>query len=582
MLSLFAHPNRLWLLAFVPFLLVTVLRARQRRARAWKALGQDGRLTGDGGWGWAVAIIFLLLALAQPRWGNTGATNLPPGHDIVIVVDVSRSMGAEDAVPNRLGVAIESAESLVNALSRERGNRVAVVAFAGRGVTRCPLTENLGAAREALRALRPGGVKPGGTDLAAALETAADAFDPEDHAEGKTIILFSDGEDHPSRWLAASQRLRSLGIVAHSVSIGDPEKGHPVPEGAGKPFLSYRGETVLSKRNDKPFEGIAEETGGAVLKVGLASVDLGSLYLKKITPVARRKREAIRPPERTERFSLFILAALISGLAGSWPGSGRLPLFYPWFFGIALIGSIGAGGNSKLPKDWIEAGRKAFASKRFDEALKDFQQASSVMPDHPVPLYDQGAACYQLGQYPEAYASYIKARETADPSLRTKLDYVLGNTALALGDIPGAIRHYDDCLSSRAPGKALDDVRRDAAINRQFAEERAKNPSIPPDADGKQDEGSKRPKPRQQRGGDDESDQSNPGMGDPSDGVPPDDMTPKNRSGAGGAGGGGPNPPKPGSPEAKLASAIENVKQARKSRLEEEEASKPERDKLDW
>ena len=122
----------------------------------------------------------LFVALAQPRWGRLAAPPLLPGHDVVLMIDVSRSMGAEDAVPSRLAVAVEAAESLVNALSRGPANRAAVVAFAGRGVRRCPLTENLGAVLDALRRLRPGAVRPGGTDLGAALDEALEAVATDD------------------------------------------------------------------------------------------------------------------------------------------------------------------------------------------------------------------------------------------------------------------------------------------------------------------------------------------------------------------------------------------------------------------
>ena len=121
----------------------------------------------------------MIFALAQPRWGRLPAPPLAPGHDVVLLVDVSKSMGVEDAVPSRLAVAVEAAESMVTALASEpAANRVAVVAFAGRGVQRCPLTENLGAVLDALHRLRPGTVRPGGTDLGAALDAARDALAP--------------------------------------------------------------------------------------------------------------------------------------------------------------------------------------------------------------------------------------------------------------------------------------------------------------------------------------------------------------------------------------------------------------------
>ncbi len=138
---------------------------------------------------WLASLVCLIVALAQPRWGRSTSPPSPPGHDVVLLIDVSRSMAAEDAVPNRLAVAIESAESLVNALFEEPANRAAVVAFAGRGVLCYPLTENLGAVLDALHRLRPGLVRPGGTDLGAALDVALEAVDPQEHAQGRAIVV---------------------------------------------------------------------------------------------------------------------------------------------------------------------------------------------------------------------------------------------------------------------------------------------------------------------------------------------------------------------------------------------------------
>ncbi len=115
----------------------------------WSALGQGGSPPTDGTNGWLAALICLIVALAQPRWGSGEGPPRPPGRDVVLLVDTSRSMGARDAVPNRLGVAVEGARSLVQSLKRSPGDRLAVVAFAGCGVVRCPLTEDTDAAIEA-------------------------------------------------------------------------------------------------------------------------------------------------------------------------------------------------------------------------------------------------------------------------------------------------------------------------------------------------------------------------------------------------------------------------------------------------
>ena len=196
-------------------------------------------------------------------------------------------MAAEDAVPNRLAVAIESAESLVNALFEEPSNRAAVVAFAGRGVLYYPLTENLGAVLDALHRLRPGLVRPGGTDLGAALDVALEAVDPQEHAQGRAIVVFSDGEDLADRWSSQIERLRQHDVVVHAVAIGDADQSHLIPSGKDAQPLSYlrrSGRNVRIKRRGS----VARQTGGILVPLGLASVDLGPLYQTKIEPAARR------------------------------------------------------------------------------------------------------------------------------------------------------------------------------------------------------------------------------------------------------------------------------------------------------
>src|SRR5262249_53505220 len=158
---------------------------RLRRRRTWEALAQRGQAPREGTRWWLGSIVCLIVAMAQPRWGRLAGTPPPPGHDAILLMDVSRSMGVADAVPNRLGVAIDAAESLIEALADDQANRAAVVAFAGGGVVLCPLTENLGAVLETLHRLRPGTVQPGGTDLGAGLDAALEAVEPQEHAQGQ-------------------------------------------------------------------------------------------------------------------------------------------------------------------------------------------------------------------------------------------------------------------------------------------------------------------------------------------------------------------------------------------------------------
>ena len=576
-----AQRNLLWLLLFVPCLLAWVTRGARRRARQWAALGQGGRIRGDGSGGWLAAIACLIVALAQPRWGRSPAPPLPPGRDLVLLVDGSRSMAAGDAVPDRLGVAVEAASSLVGALGREPGNRVAVVAFAGRGVLRCPLTENLGAVVDTLRQVRPGEIRPGGTDLGAGLAAAIDAFggqnqgqEPE-QAGGRTVVVFSDGEDHAGSWEPALQRLRAAGIVVHAVAVGDAEHGHPVPSARGGGTLSYQGAAVLSRRSDRELAAIAEATGGAVVPLGLAAGDLGDLYLKRIEPVARQKRLVFHASERAERFRWFVLAALGLGLVGSKPGRGG---YAPR--GIRLLGRVGlvavlglamgaaerkgekADGMTAVAA--VEAGRRAYDAGRWAEALAAFERAIALDPKAAVPRYDAAATLFQMERYTEAFDQYGEARRRARADLRTRIDYALGNTALALGDAAGAVADYDACIASLAPGSGLDAVRRDAAVNRRFAVESARRKPATPRAE---DESSPAPRPRGPgRGGGDQGSPDPAAQGPPGGVDAPGEGRP-GRRGPGGAGGSATAPPEAGAASDRLDSALERVREARRHRL---------------
>ncbi len=617
----FAHPERLWLLLILPILTAWTVRGRSLSRRDWSGLAQRGRAPRNGTLGLIGCAACLIVAMAQPRWGHEQSPSLPPGHDVIIAIDVSRSMAAEDAVPNRLALAAEAADSLVNALAADPANRVGLVAFAGRGVVRCPLTENLGAVLDALRRLRPGTVRPGGTDLGAALDAAFEAMGAEEHAQGRAIVLFSDGEDHAARWSKRLERLRQDEVVVHAIAIGDSDQGHAVPSGKNAQPLTYHGEPVLSRRSDAVLEQIVRETGGVLIRLGLASIDLGSLYETKIEPAARRRRETSGNKTRAERFPLCLLAALGFFLAGSYPlrrgWTWRWTWTWPWamsrpvpklrlglivFAGCAAItGAVGPArqAGSNRARAAVAEGQAAYNEGRLDESLSAFETAISLVPRSAIPRYDAAAALFQLGRYEKAQESYLEARQLADPSLRTKIDFVLGNTCLALGDIAGAIAAYDQCLSSTAKGAAIDSVRRDAAINRQFALEQSQSLAAPDGQSAKDQSRASQPdrkgaRNRRAGGGDEQSpddqaengpDAGGGGSGRQSDENPGKQHPPRNRRRVGGAGGARSSQSGPAgeSPEDRLDAALEHIRNAQNRRLPDDEPpTSANDDRKDW
>jgi len=598
----FAHPESLWLLTLLLPVLLWAIRGRRRRRRDWQALAQRGRVSRQGTLAVVASVACLIVALAQP-WGRTASSALPPGHDVVLIVDVSRSMGAEDAVPNRLAEAVEVAESLVRALAREPANRAALVAFAGRGVLFCPLTENLGAVLDALHRLRPGTVRPGGTDLGAALDAALEAVEPEEHAQGRAFVVFSDGEDHARRWSSRLDRLRQHDIVVHTVAIGDPDQGHPITdERTGLP-LKYHGGPVLSRRFDASLEAIARETGGTIVKLGLASADLGSLYQSKIEPLARQRREASRFASRFEWFPFLLFSAMTLLLAGSLPAGRGWSWTWRWTWGwrrparglvhagLLLTVAVMTAGAAHAPPSFrgesaaqaLGRGKAAYDAGRMDEALAAFEAGIDHAPKLAVPRYNAAATLFRLERYAEARQRYLEARQRAASSLQTKIDYALGNTALIQGDIPAAIASYDECLASTAKGATLDQVRRDAAINRRFALEQAQAMAVPQGINSDDRSPSQRPERRGAQNPGKRGDESSPegqSENDPgTGGASPDadtqgdrDRPPSRRRRIGGAGGAGATPPgaRGDSPDDRLDAALENIRAAQSRRMPDE------------
>ncbi len=570
----FARSDWLWLGLIIPLLVLLVAATRRRRVRDWNDLGQAGRPSSDGGWAWVVALGLLILALAQPRWGRLAGSELPPGHDVVLLIDVSRSMAAEDAVPNRLQVAVESAEGLVRALGRGEGNRAAVVAFAGRGVLRCPLTTNLGAVVETLQTLRPGEVRPGGSDLGLAIDAALDAFDTEERAEGRTIVLFSDGEDHSENWKTRPARLRGARVILHAIALGNADQGHPLPVPTRRGdletlrYLTYQGELVRSQRDDEPLRALSLGSGGAFVPLGLASADLGTLYRERIEPIARQRRDAERTPERVERFQIFVFFALLIGVVGSWPGwrARQIPRQWPRLSAVALnvvAGlSIGAANQAETPEKAVAEGNAHYQAGDLPQALAAFEQAARLAPQDPIPRYNAGAVLYQLGRFGEAIEHYRDARKWANEALQTKVDFAIGNTSVALGDLTSALRHYDLCMASTVNGQEYEAIRQDARINRQFAEQLASS-ALEEEVGGEPGGDAPGQEPDSSSG-----DSPEPASLEEEPESKLEDSSNSIRSTTkGGAGGSGSREPPPGTPERRLADALESIKEAKDRRL---------------
>ncbi len=233
-----------WLLALVPLALLLYARAFARQRAALAAFIAEGLaprlLPGTSArrrWGRALclsgALACLIVALMQPHWGQ-GPREVPRlGRDVIVLLDVSYSMLAEDAAPNRLTRAKAAIRALAEAVQRDGGHRLALIGFAGRADVLCPLTRDYGLFLKRLEDASADGVARRGTSIGEALRQAVRALG--ELAPGYAdLVLVSDGEDHAGLALEAAAMLGSLGLRLHTAGVGDPDRDVPIPVGDGK------------------------------------------------------------------------------------------------------------------------------------------------------------------------------------------------------------------------------------------------------------------------------------------------------------------------------------------------------------
>jgi len=223
-------------------------------------------------------ILFMVLALARPQFGTRLKNVKREGQDIMIALDVSLSMMAEDIKPNRLEKAKHEISTLIDRLE---GDRVGLIAFAGKAFIQCPLTLDYGAAKMFLHIMTPDLIPVPGTAPGEAIQKAVESF-VEKERKHKVLLLITDGEGHEGDPVEIAKAAAREGVVIYCVGIGS-SKGVPIPladpQGRQTGFKKSReGEVVMTKLDELTLEKIALETGGKYYRASPGEVELEKIY----------------------------------------------------------------------------------------------------------------------------------------------------------------------------------------------------------------------------------------------------------------------------------------------------------------
>lgn len=268
-----------------------------------------------------LGLVSLALALARPQFGVRTTMAPQRGIDLVVALDVSRSMLAEDARPNRYAHAVLQIREL---LDRLPGNRVGLVLFAGQAFVQCPLTLDYGAVGMFLEIAGPGAVSVEGTALGDALRVAGRCFDPDDR-QHKVIVVFSDGENHLGNPVAEAERLAGEGVRIFTVGVGSAA-GELIPDRSESGAMSFHrdasGSPVTSRLDERTLQSVALAGDGSYHRSSLGGDELQQLA-DQVAQIDRKGLGSHQFTQYEERYQIPGAIGLVCFLLEALLGDGR-------------------------------------------------------------------------------------------------------------------------------------------------------------------------------------------------------------------------------------------------------------------
>ena len=401
------------------------------------------------------AIILGLIALAGPRFGTQYEDVIPKGSDLYVLIDVSRSMLAEDVPPSRLGRAKADVAALVNRLE---GERVGLIAFAGQAVVKCPLTVDYDAFRRSLDELDPSSAPRGGTAIGDAIRKALEVFHARTERD-QAILLITDGDDQQSYPLEAAAVAAERHVTIFTVGLGDADHGARIPRAEqGKSYLEYQGQQVWSKLEGTLLKEIALKTSGVYVPVGTRAYDLGELYAKYLQGRHSGEEQSGKRIRRAEQFQIFLALAFLALLADAftrpYPGLAKTAdrdltsragsrgprkaraagVAEPIATALVLVASVAGVSRADNPAQVVRDGLRWYEKGEFDKAREKFASAREQFDGADaakaaIAAFDQACASHRKGDVGQAREWYLKAGLAHDKGLAASAHFNLGTLA---------------------------------------------------------------------------------------------------------------------------------------------------------
>jgi len=317
----FASPEHLILLGLLVFLVFFYIWAIRRKKKILERFGdmllllknspQISFARQGGKAAMLIAgVLFLVVTLSQLQCGTHMEMMKREGIDLIIAIDVSNSMLAEDMKPSRISKARQEVRGIIERL---QGDRIGLVAFAGEAFVQCPLTLDYSAAEMFLDVIDVGLIPQQGTAIGSAISKATEAFERHERKH-KVLVLLTDGEDHNTDPETAAEEARKQGVKIYTIGIGSP-LGEPIPvvdrQGTRVGFKKDRdGEMVVTKLDDMTLQKIALATGGKFYHATPGEMELDKVY-DEIAKLEKKELEGKLMMQYEDRFQYPLILALL-------------------------------------------------------------------------------------------------------------------------------------------------------------------------------------------------------------------------------------------------------------------------------
>ena len=254
-----------------------------------------------------LAWVLLIVAGSRPQYGQQEKTIKRQGIEVMVALDISNSMLAEDVAPNRLDRAKQILSKMIDNMVDDK---VGLVVFAGEAFTQLPITCDYVSAKMFLNTITPNLISTQGTAIGAALQTAVTSFGATESEAGRAIILITDGENHEDDAIAAAKQAQELGIQVFVVGIGKPE-GSPIPKpGSNDYFKDRSGQVVVSRLNEEMCQQIAAAGKGIYVRCDNTNTAMRALQ-QELDRMATAELESTVYADYNEQYQSFVLIALL-------------------------------------------------------------------------------------------------------------------------------------------------------------------------------------------------------------------------------------------------------------------------------